>query len=507
MTIGRVLAKTADRWPESEAVVEGSTRLTYREFADRVACFATGLRSRGVETGDGVGVFAANSLEQVVTLLAVQSIGAVAVPVNPRLSGGELAAILTDAEATTLICDGPRADVVERVADDLASVERYVSTEPREGMTSFDAVHADGVDEYPEADVSLEDPALMMHTSGTTGRPKLVLIDHRGQLLNSLACAVELGFERGDTALHVAPLYHSAGYLNLFLPCLQVGATHVLQSAFDPEETLSRVESEGVTVSLGVPTHFQKFREAGQPSADTSSLRMLITSGAAIAAETADWVRTDLCEEFVNVYGLTETTGLVTVTREVGADDGGFRIGEPFLDVEVRLVEVGEDVPPDATVEAGERGELIARSPKVMQGYYGRPEETARTLRDGWLYTGDVAVRRDGIYYLVDRVDNRIISGGENVYPREVESVLEEHPDVVDVAVRGEPDETLGETVAAYVVSRDPDLTLADLDVFWKGRTDAADFKRPRRLTLVESIPRNQSGKVLRADLESGGSE
>jgi acyl-CoA synthetase (AMP-forming)/AMP-acid ligase II len=138
-----------------------------------------------------------------------------------------------------------------------------------------------------------------------------------------------------------------------------------------------------------------------------------------------------------------------------------------------------------------------------MQGYYGLPERTAETLRDGWLFTGDVALERDGTYYLLDRVDNRIISGGENIYPQEVERVLEDHPDVLDAAVRGEPDPSLGELVAAYVVSRDPDLSLSDIESFWRGRTDIADFKRPRRLTLLEELPRNQSGKILRNELGS----
>lgn len=507
MTIGRVLKQTADRWPDSEAVVDGSTRLTYRDLEERVARFATGLRSRGVEAGDGIGIFMANSLEQIVSYLAVQSIGAVAVPINPRLSAGELATILTDAEATTLICDGPRTDVVDRAANDLTTVEWYVSPRPRTDMASFDVVVADGVAEYPTVGLSLDDPALMMHTSGTTGRPKLVVIDHQGQLLNSMACAVELGFVHGDTALHVAPLSHSAGYLNLFLPCLQLGATHVLQSDFDPERTLARIKSEDITVSLGVPTHFQKLRETDLAIADTSSLRLLVTSGAPVTQGTAEWVRDHLCETFVNVYGLTETTGLVTMSRDVHTEGGGFCAGEPFLNVEVRLVDVGDAVPPDAKVDDGERGELVVRSPKVMQGYYRRPEQTEQTLRDGWLYTGDVAVKRDGTYYLVDRVDNRIISGGENIYPREVESVLEDHPDIVDVAVTGEPDPSLGEAVAAYVVSRDPALTLEDVDEFWKRRTDITDFKRPRKFTLVEAIPRNQSGKIRRDTFGPDGDE
>lgn len=503
MSVGNTLRQAANRWPESEALVTGSQRLTYGELIETVNGFANGLVGMGIGKGDAVGLFAANSIEQVVSYLAIQTIGAVAVPINPRLSAGELATILGDAEAMVLVCDGKRTPVVQQVSDGLSTVEHVLSTDPVDGMQPFETVVAEETTTDPFVETKLDEPALMMHTSGTTGRPKLVVLTHRGQLLNSLACAIELGFEHDDRALHVAPLYHSAGYLNLFLPCLQLGATHVLQSDFDPERTLERIETEDVTVSLGVPTHFQALRQVDPSAFDASSLRALVTSGAPIAQDTADWVVENLCETFVNVYGLTETCGLVTISRKVHSNDGMYRIGEPFLNVDVRLVEVGEGIPPERSVTPGERGQLVVRSPKVMDGYYGRPERTDETIRDGWLYTGDVAVEHDGVYYLVDRMDNRIISGGENIYPQEVERVLDNHPDVNDCAVAGVEDQRLGERVVAYVVSQDPTLALEDVDDFWDRQADTASFKRPRELRLVETIPRNASGKVLRNELES----
>lgn len=521
MTVGDTLRQTARRWPDSDALVTDARQLTYRELSATTNRFANGLREAGVEAGDAVGLVSANSVEQVLSYLAVQTLGAVAVPVNPRLSPEELGAILGDAEASAVVCDGNRAAAVEGAAETLSALSLRITTDARTatetGMRSFDDVLADDASP-PAADVALTEPGVMMHTSGTTGRPKLVVLTHQGQLLNSMACAVELDIEHEDRLLHVAPLYHSAGYLNLLLPGLQLGATHVLQADFDPEATLERVERERATVSLAVPTHFQLLRETDPAAYDLSSLHTLVTSGAPIAADTAAWVVENLCPSLVNVYGLTETCGLVTI--DDGSDDGSdgddggshpsgrgetpdraFRIGEPFLGVEVRLVEVGDDVPPDRTVDAGDRGQLVVRSPKVMTGYYGRPARTRETLRDGWLYTGDVAVERDGVYYLVDRLDNCIISGGENIYPQEVERVLADHPGVRDCAVGGVEDATLGERVVAYVVPADPSLTLADVDSFWRARTDAADFKRPRELRLVESIPRNDSGKVLREEL------
>lgn len=506
MILGRVLTRTATRWPENEALVQGERRLTYRELQKEVRNLVGGLQSLGIESGDAVGLYTANSIEQIVSYLAVQSIGAVAVATNPRLAAGELSTIMNDAGVETIICDPGRAPTVGEAYEEgrLPDVEHRIATGEFDDMLAYEDLVNQGPAGAPDGDVRPEDPGIMMHTSGTTGRPKLVVISHRSQVLNSLSCAVELDFGPGDRVLHIAPLNHSAGYLNLFLPCLQLGGTHVLEPSFDPERTLRRIESEGVTVTLGVPTHFQLLRAADIDAErfDTDSLRLLITSGAPVHRTIADWVSETLCANFWNVYGLTETTGLVTVTEEIRRDDSGaYCIGKPFLDAEIRLIDPGDDVPPDRTVEPGERGQLIVRSAKLMEEYYGRPERTAETIRDGWLYTGDVAVERDGIYYLIDRLDNRIISGGENIYPQEIERVLGDHPAVEDCAMVGAPDETLGKRVVAYVVTDDDSLNLAAIDEFWKERSDIADFKRPREVRLVDTIPRNQSGKILRNEL------
>lgn len=504
MILGRMLKRTATRWPDSEAVIQKERRLTYRELFDTVSHFANGLRSLGIKDGDTVGIFAANCIEQIVSYLAIQSIGAVAVPVNPRLSARELSAILTDAEARVLVCDADRADTVVDASADLPTIEHHIAAGGTNKVRAFDEVLADGDAEFPDADIHPDDPALMMHTSGTTGNPKLVVISHQSQIVNSLSCAVELNVAHDDRALHIAPLYHSAGYLNLFLPCLQLGATHVIEPMFSPERTLERIEDERITVSLGVPTHFQKLRQADVDAAtfDTNSLRLLLTSGAPIHQQTIKWIVDHLCPNLRNVYGLTESTGLVTATGGPPHEESDvYCIGEPFLDAEIRLIEVDEDVGPDWVVESGERGQLIVRSAKLMDEYYGQPKETADALREGWLYTGDVAVERDGIYYLIDRIDNRIISGGENIYPQEIERILDDHPAVEDCAISGEPDPTLGEQVVAYVVPNDSSLSLANIDEYWKDQADIADFKRPRDLRFVESIPRNQSGKILRNKL------
>jgi acyl-CoA synthetase (AMP-forming)/AMP-acid ligase II len=351
----------------------------------------------------------------------------------------------------------------------------------------------EGADEgEPNPDIDPDDLSVMMHTSGTTGRPKLVMIDHHSQWANGMSCLAELGYRHEDRALHIAPLFHSADYLNVLLPAVFVGATSVIQSDFDPERTLELIDQESITATLGVPTHLERIQEHGLDGYDTDSLRFVVTSDAPIREDTVEWVTDDLCETLYNVYGLTETTGLVTV-RDVNylTDHYTFYcVVKTFLNVDVRLIELGEDVPPDATVEDGECDCLIARTPKLMHGYYGQPEKTAKTLRDGWLYTNDVVFREDDeTYYLVHRIDHAIISGGENVYPLEVEQVLRRHPAVEDCDVTGEPDDDLGERVVAYVVSSDNALDTDEITEYWReDQAAAANYKRPREVYVVESL-------------------
>lgn len=540
MHISRTLARTARRYPDAAALVvpaaggHARRELSYHDFDTLVDRVAGGLAERGVSAGDAVGLFTDNRVEQVVTYVAAQRLGGVAVPVNHRLAGAELAGILADADATALLFDAGRAAEVASVREQLpVEVQMYAGdgedddssgddagaddgngTDALDWADPFTAVaDADPIVDPPEADP--EAVALAMHTSGTTGRPKLVETTGRAQWANSLACIGEFGYCPDDVALNVAPLSHSACYLNLLLPAMHVGATNVLvRGSFDPNATLAVCEREGVTLTLGVPTHFQLLRKGTAEGTvdltayDLSSLRTVFTSGAPLTDDIAGWVTDALCPSLVNVYGLTETTGLVTVHRWTPDtdDDVGYAIGEPFLDVEVRLVRPEADarsVAPDETVPTGERGHLVARAPKLMEGYRGLPEKTAATRRDGWLYTGDVAVERpDGTYALVDRLDNVIVTGGENVYPAAVERVLCGHPAVADAAVVGHPDDTFGERVTAYVVVAEGErITVADLTTYWQEERAAADFKRPRTIHFVESLPRNSSGKLQREQL------
>lgn len=500
MLLHRILEQSATRWPEAEALLADERQLTYEQWNRRVNRVANAFGERGIGAGDRVAVLTRNRIEQATAYFATQKLGAVAVPLNFRLSRDDLVHLVTTAEPSILLYDADVAELVSDAAVELTPVEHYFSTgESPDLGDPFATVGRDGDGSTPDdGGVEPTDVAVMMHTSGTTGRPKLVMTDHRSVWANALACGTELGFRREDRALHIAPMFHSADYFNLFLPAVLVGAANVMQPFFDPDRTFDWIQSEDVTCTLCVPTHLNRMRDRGAGEWDLASLRLLVTTAAPIADEVVDWITDTLCERFYNVYGLTETTGLVTIRDQTipSALPDEYCIGMPFLNVDVRLVELegGDNVRPTETVEQGDRGRLITRAPKLMRGYYRQPERTAETLRGEWLYTNDV-VREgtDGRYYLIDRIDNAINTGGEAVYPLEVERALRQHPAVVDCIVTDEPDDDLGETVVAFVLASDESLSASDIERFWKTeQTSVADYKRPRKIRFVDELPRER---------------
>lgn len=522
MHVGRILKRTASRWPQREALVEGSRRMSYSELEESVNRFAGGLRGLGISKGDAVGIRLRNSIEQVVCQLGIQQIGAISVPINPRLSQTETANLLQKAEAKAIIVSGACSDMFSTLDDQ--PVAHCISTNPLEGETSYQSILSSGglVEEVTEVDP--EDISMMMHTSGTTGQPKLVVFDHQGQILNSMICAIELGYTNSDRGLHLAPLYHSAGYLNLFLPLLQLGGTQVIQREFEPESSLDILRTEQVTVVLGIPTHYARLQAVSSAPSDISSLRLTITSGAQMREDTMNWLDTNLPGETINLYGLTESTGIVTLNRHFARASDSNCIGTPAIHVDAKLTplddtsrsshstESAESNEQDAAGEVNDssndeaeitRGQLAVRSTKIFDGYYGQSQETKKVIRDGWLYTGDIVELKDGKYYLSGRIDNVIISGGENIVPEEIENVLNKHPDIIESVVVGEPDSDLGEKVVAYVVTDDLSLSLSDIDSYWVEDQDlVADFKRPRELHHIDTIPKNSSGEIRRKELQ-----
>ncbi|MGE3913101.1 MAG: class I adenylate-forming enzyme family protein [Chloroflexota bacterium] len=513
MNVGSILSQAAGRWPHRTALVdELGTSMTYREWNSRVNQVAHGLARLGVGHGDRV-AFCLRNVEALATAyLATQKLGAVAVPLNYRLSGSEIAVILNDCAAETLIFEDHVSARVEAARPALKSVERFIQVGGPEtdGSLRFETLTSATPADEPAASVLGDDLSVLMYTSGTTGTPKAVMLTHHHQWVNTLLCGWELGITANDRTLHIAPLYHSAAYHIFFLTHIMAGGCNVLMSSFDPERVASTIAGERITVLFGVPTLYALLADARQSlwdPATTRSLRLCVSAAATISPETVAWVRERLCDTFANSYGLTETSSLVTILPPAELHRFGTVncIGRSLLGMETRVVRasVDENVHPDEVVQAGEVGELITRGPKVMLGYLNRPEQSAQRLRNGWLYTGDLVYRdEDDYYYILDRIDDAISVGGEMVYPKEIERVLDQHPQIKQSAVIGAPDPTWGQVIKAFVVPAG-NLSAQDVKDYCRRGGQLARFKTPRQIQLVDEIPTNPSGKVLKRELRA----
>jgi fatty-acyl-CoA synthase len=500
MLIGRILYETARRWPDRVAISQGEKVLTYDEWNRQVNAVARSLSERfGVSKGDRVGIIAFNSAEQLTGAFALQKLGAVYVSINFRLSIDELRYQIEDSELKVLIFDAELADTVLPCAD---IVEALIAIGPERKFSvgvSFSELGTASDEELAIA-IDPNDPSLIMYTSGTTGRPKAVVLSHAAQYLNTLLCALEMQLTPFDRTLHIAPLFHVAAYHVMLLPHVLVGASNIIIRKFEPHAVVSAIREHQVTTMLAVPTQFDRIAaEISDVSHVGASLRLAFNTGAPIKRRTVEAIRHKITPQLGAVYGLTECSSLLTILLPEELERRGADcIGRPLVGVEIRVIEIADEPDVEAVVTRGEAGMLIGRTEKLMNGYLHLPEKTAEAIKDGWLLTGDVVIEdQEGYFRLVDRADDMIRSGGENVYPQEVERVLLQHASVADCAVIGVPDEEWGERVKAFVVRRHHDLTAEALDAFClDGRL--ARYKRPKIIEFVDEIPRNPSGKILR---------
>ncbi len=499
VSLGNWLRQRALRSPTRRAVTfEGST-LTYAELQRRVDLLAVALRNGGVRSGDRVGYLGFNHPAFLETMFATARLGAIFVPLNFRLTGAELEFIINDAGCHTMVADSNHVEVLETVRDTV-SVRRWLSVETtRDGWDDF-AAAIDAVAE-PLGDTPPTDPdsvAVIMYTSGTTGLPKGAMLTHANFWWNNANAANTLDILEDDVTLVFAPLFHIGGLNVTTLLTLQKAGELVLHRTFDPNLVLADVPKYGVSTIFGVPAMFLFVSQLpGFADADLTSIRMLICGGAPVP-EPLMKVYAGRGIPINQGYGLTETAPMVTfLTPEFGMEKIG-SAGRPPLFSEVKLVA------PDGTdiTEPDVKGEVCTKGPNIMKGYWNRPEATAEAIdANGWFHTGDVGyLDADGFLFIADRVKDMVITGGENVYPAEVESVLYDHPAIVEVAVIGVADERWGEAVTAVaVVKEGEELTLDALRDFAGDKL--ARFKLPTKLETIEVIPRNASGKVLKREL------
>ncbi|SFN67966.1 fatty-acyl-CoA synthase/long-chain acyl-CoA synthetase [Pseudonocardia ammonioxydans] len=493
MTMSDLVARHARGTPDEVAFVDPSHRRTYRELDDRVTRLAHVLLERGTGPGDRVAVLGLNSIEVVEAWLAVLRIGAIAVPVNFRLAASEIAYALRDSGACVVISDEAFAPVVEQARADAAEVRSTITF-----GDAYEQLLAGAPGTWEERPIPDEAPAYIMYTSGTTGFPKGAVLTHRNLYLHAFCSMATMGTTGDDRVwMSAAPLFHIAG-LSGMLPVLITGGKVVIppSGGFDPAQTVRTLADEGVTSCFMVPAQWQAVCAVPDLGGHDLSRLRRISWGAAPASTTLLRTMIDSFPqaEVCTAFGQTECS---PVTTNLKGEDSIRKIGSvgtPMVGVEVRVVDDDmNDVP------RGEIGEIVYRSPMVMSGYWNKPEETAEAFRGGWFHSGDL-VREDpdGYLYVVDRKKDMIISGGENIYCAEVENVLAGHPKIAEVALIGVPDPKWGETPLAIIAPRDPADPPTDDEIEAYSRQHLAAYKRPRKVQLVDALPRNPSGKVVK---------
>ncbi|MCE7997691.1 MAG: o-succinylbenzoate--CoA ligase [Rhodobiaceae bacterium] len=495
--IGLMLEKRAHLNPNLEGCVETESgrRFTYAELDARCNKTANMLSDQGVKPGDRVALLMMNGVEFMESFFAIAKIGAVCVPLNWRLTPDELCFILKDSGAKTLVFSSDFAEAVEDIhgrGSDATDISRWISVGERTAIADdYDALHDAASDSRPAIGANEDDMLFIMYTSGTTGLPKGAVHTHNSTLWGSLTSLATSDMQQKDRYLLVLPLFH-VGALSPLIACVHGGGTSVIMRGFDLDAMWTNIEAEKITTMLAVPAmlNFMLLSPA-KDTADYSSLRWVM-SGAAPVPVTLIETYAGMGIEIHQVYGLTETCGPSCLISPDDAMAKAGSTGKAFFHTNVRVVDSdGNDI------KAGEVGEVLVSGKHIMKEYWNRADATSETIVDGWLHTGDLAtVDEDGFVYIQDRIKDMIISGGENIYPAEIENVLLAHPKIQDCAVIGQQNQQWGEVCLAVVVREDDSLTEADVMKHCDGKL--ARYKLPKGVEFIDAIPRNPTGKALK---------
>ena len=495
------------RYPEKVALrtVDGGAT-TYRELDERSDALAAALAER--LPGQRLAVVSGNGAHVIEAMLAAKKRGLANAQLSTRGAVGELISMTETADATGLLFDEVVADRATTLAERL-DFEAVIGVGDAAADVDGAETYADVVDSGDPADVPepATDPpeSAIFYTSGTTSAPKAILVDAWQSYLAGNQPALEMSLTAQDVAIVCSPWYHMVTSQAWIFPHLFVGAELVIQPTFEPPQTLELMEEHGVTGLLAVPTQLEAMLEAQESvGADVTPLSYIRTGGAVVPDSLIERTRAEFTEGVFNTYGLTEGVGNLAFAYPEDQHDHPGTIGKGSYLWDLRVVEAAdppEKPDPEAVIEADGVGEIIGKSLQMTDGYIGRPEAEEEAFVDGWLRTGDVAqVDSDGYLVVIDRVDNMIISGGENVYPEEVQQALKDHPAVRDAGVVGLPDDRWGHLVAAAIEARD-EVTEEELDAHCKEHDTLADFKRPRRYVFVDELPRTATGTLVKGDV------
>jgi fatty-acyl-CoA synthase len=501
MDVGQILILTAHKYPNRTAILFEDKRFTYQEFNGRVNQLAQSLLTMGLKKGEKVAALLFNSNHFVETYFATAKAGGVFTPINFRFAPDEVRYLLNHSDARFFIFGEEFSDLVEVVQSCLKRVETLISVGKRKIKRALDyeTILKKSRKGEPAINLSERDECQLMYTSGTTGRPKGALITHGNILWNLVNTLVGREDQEGETSLVIGPLYHTAALNNHFTVRVALAGTNILIKRFEPKSVMEIIEKENVNVISGAPAMYHLLLALPDVEKyDTRSVTKCTTGSSILPDETKE----RLLKLFPNakgvydVYGCTEASPNITILKAKDSFRKRECVGSPLPFLEVRIVD-----DKDKDFPRGEVGELICRGPNVMKGYYKNKQATHEALKGGWLHTGDLArMDEEEFIYIVDRKKDMIVSGGENIYPREIEEVLYHHPKVQDVAVIGVPDQVWGESVKAIVVLKKGE-TMKEEEVIEYCKHHLASYKKPRSVEFAENLPRNPSGKVLKTVL------
>ncbi|WP_419877510.1 class I adenylate-forming enzyme family protein [Brevibacillus centrosporus] len=506
MDLGTLFQFAVERHPQFEALVQGDKRLTYEELNQEVDRAASGLQALGIKRRDRVVLVLKNRMEMVILYWAIQKIGAVFTPINFRLTSEEIEYCVNNAQAKAVIYEPVSESAVLQAVGGVQTLKIAVLG-ARGADVSYEDLLTKGSGEVKLEAGNSDDYCLMLYTSGTTGKPKGVPRTHRNEYSAAVAHIIQNHYSVQESTIGVMPLYHTMGMRSL-LSIAFLNGKLVMTPDYDARLVLEHLDKEKITCVYLVPTIFHDLvYHSDFAKYNLSALKKLGYAGAAMTKALTEEIIAKLQPVvFVNHYGSSEVYTF-SICNYLDRKPGC--AGKPGFHQRLRVVVADPEggSGPDDVLPPGVPGEIIVdlRSQEAFQGYWNRPDATGKALREGWYFTGDMgAIDGDGDLYVLGRVDDMIISGGENIHPLEVEDVIAKHPKVAEVAVVGLPDVRWGEIVTAFVVPKDSRLTQEELDEYCKQCSFLSNFKRPRKYVLVESIPKSPVGKILRRMLRDG---